>query len=160
MPFMEQRNIWEISQVFAFGATPSLVVPSSRWRALPPGNGGSSLQARDRLRQRVRAISAVLRVITAAESLWILGTSVAITLGMSLRSALTQKWEAAIVVVISTGLAIIGAHHFETSGPDQALLRQLREMQELQEERREQGAEGLVYRHVLPPRSLEPVAVR
>lgn len=52
---------------------------------------------------------------------------------MSLRNASTKKLEATIIVVVSTGLAIISAHHFEHSGPDEVLLRQLKEMQEARE---------------------------
>ena len=86
---------------------------------------------------------------------------VAIDVDMSLRSALLQNVEAAVIVVISTGLAIFGAHHFERSGPDRQLLRQLREMQEVP---REQGAEGEfprpIYHYASPPVVVERHARR
>lgn len=53
---------------------------------------------------------------------------------MNLGSDVTKKLEATIIVVVSTVLAIIGADHFERSGPDRELLRQLKEMKEAQQE--------------------------
>lgn len=49
---------------------------------------------------------------------------------MGPRKYLTKNLEAAIVVALSTGLAIVSANHFEQTGPDHALLRQLEEMHE------------------------------
>lgn len=57
---------------------------------------------------------------------------------MSPRNYLKKNLEAAIVVALSTGLAIVSANHFEQSGPDHALLRQLEEMHEA---RRSQNAD-------------------
>jgi len=48
---------------------------------------------------------------------------------MSPRNYLKKNMEAAIVVALSTGLAIVSANHFEQSGPDHALLEQLKEGQ-------------------------------
>lgn len=48
---------------------------------------------------------------------------------MSPRNYLKKNMEAAIVVALSTGLAIVGANHFEQSGPDHVLLQQLKEEQ-------------------------------
>jgi hypothetical protein len=53
---------------------------------------------------------------------------------MNLRSDVTKKLEATVVVVVSTVLAIVGADHFERSGPDRELLRQLKEMKEARQE--------------------------
>ncbi len=80
---------------------------------------------------------------------------VATTPRMSLRNAVPQNVQATIIVVISTGLAIFGAHHFERSGPDRELLRQLRVMHEA---RRERGAEGVFPRPVYEyaPRAASP----
>lgn len=54
---------------------------------------------------------------------------------MNPRSVVKKNLEATIVVVVSTVLAIWGADHFERSGPDRELLRQLKEMQEARRER-------------------------
>lgn len=47
-----------------------------------------------------------------------------------LRLGLTKKFEAILIVVVSTGLAIFSADQFQRSGPDRELLRELREMHE------------------------------
>ncbi len=82
---------------------------------------------------------------------------------MSLRSDVTKKWEATAVVVISTVLAIVGADHFERSGPDRELLRQLKEMQQAQQECSE-NAEVRPPMHdrwnAPPPHSLHRIAER
>ncbi len=58
-------------------------------------------------------------------------------LRMNPRNVVKKNLEAIIIVVVSTGLAILSADHFERSGPDHVLLRQLKEIQEARRERNE-----------------------
>jgi hypothetical protein len=82
---------------------------------------------------------------------------------MSPRSTVTKKLEATIIVVVSAGLAIFSADHFERSGPDRELLRQLKEMQQARRERGENADIRPPLHHrwnAPPPRSLHQYAER
>lgn len=68
------------------------------------------------------------------------GMQVAIAGIMSPRDSLKKNLEAAIVVALSTGLAIVGAHHVEQSEPDHELLQQLRGKQTVIRLEKEEGS--------------------
>jgi hypothetical protein len=72
---------------------------------------------------------------------------------MNLRSAATKKLEVTVIVVFSSGLAILSADHFQRSGPDRELLRQLKEMQQAQQacEEREDVCHSAPHRWNGPP---------
>lgn len=69
-----------------------------------------------------------------------LGMQVAIDGIMSPRDYLKKNLDAAIVVALSSGLAIVGATHFEQSGPDHELLQQLRGKQTVIRLEKEEGS--------------------
>lgn len=68
------------------------------------------------------------------------GMLVAIGGIMSPRDYLRKNLDAAIVVALSTGLAIVSATHFEQSGPDHELLQQLRGKQAVIRLEKEEGS--------------------
>lgn len=72
-----------------------------------------------------------------------LGMQVAISGIMSPRDYLKKNLDAAIVVALSSGLAIVGATHFEQSGPDHELLQQLRGKQTVIRLEKEEGGRSI-----------------
>lgn len=91
------------------------------------------------------------------------GTPVAMSVRMTLRSAFPKNLDATIIVVISTSLAILGANHFDRSGPDRALLRQIKEMRDTQRHAYETPAncnENIACQKSSAPSNLERYAQR
>jgi hypothetical protein len=83
------------------------------------------------------------------------GTSVAMSRVMIPCNVFAKNLEAAVVVAISTGLAIAGANFIDRSGPDRELLRQLRERSPVVQ--LEQGEAGVSYSKNPPPPSPRPL---
>ncbi len=81
----------------------------------------------------------LFRQQTARIRISIHGTSIAMSQGMSLPYALKRSADATVIVVISTTLAILGANHFERSGPDRQLLEQLKAMHQARDAREQDG---------------------
>ncbi len=113
-------------------------IASVSWRSYPPAGGSSPQVWRVQppvslsLRRGCSAISAAIRPSTRRDA-W--HACCDIRLRMNPRSVVKKNLEVATIVVVSTILAIGGADHFERSGPDRKLLRQLKEMQEARRER-------------------------